>query len=901
MPGFLKRRLIVPEVIQTSAMDCGPASLKCLLEGFRIPVSYGRLREACQTDVDGTSIDTMEEIANQLGLDAAQVMIPVDQVLMPEADVLPALAVVRLPNNILHFVTIWSCYGGLVQLMDPATGRRWSTRTQVLDDLYQHIAPVPSEGWREWAGSEQSIAILRLRMKNIGVPGSIVKRTLESGVSDPSWFGLAALDAGVRMVDTLVRSDALRRGAEATRTLLSVLDRVTADRASNSRIIPSAYWSVESGPAAEDGTEQVSLRGAVLLCVYGRRKTVADAEAAQLSPDLVAALAEKPKHAAYELFRLLRADGLFTPSILVSMLFAIASALVIEGLLLRGLLDLRYTLAIPEQRLAAFGLLIVFLLAVIGLQCITTAGGYRVGRRIEARLRIAFLSKIPRLGDRYFSSRPISDMAERNHSVHRLRTLPDLGRHFIQTTAELALTAAAIAWLVPSSASIAALAALSGIGLPLVLRHFIAEPDLRVRTHAGALTRFYLDALLGLIAIRTHGAELSIRREHEGRLVDWARAGVTLQRLSVRVLGLQLLVGSSLTIWLLFDALSQPNAISSALLVAYWALNIPVLGYDIAIMVQEYPIHRNTTMRLLEPLGAPEAVVPTDPDADVQVTAASPMLPSGVSIHLDNVTVRAGGHVILSGIEFDIRPGEHIAVVGASGAGKSSLIGLLLGWHQASAGEVIVDGVVLTSSELDRFRKQIAWVDPSVQLWNRSLFANLRYGAPNRVGRPIGEIIEQADLRRVLENLPDGMQTPLGEGGGLLSGGEGQRVRFGRAMLRSDARLVILDEPFRGLDRDKRRVLLGRARAFWRHATLICITHDVGETMGFNKVFVIEQGKLAEQGSPSELAARPQSRYRAILEAEQAVRDTIWSNALWRRIRIEHGSLSEVTQRESVR
>src|SRR5437016_11261599 len=80
-----RRRLIVPEVVQTSAMDCGPASLKCLLEGFGISVSYGRLREACQTDVDGTSIDTMEEVAVQLGLEAEQVMLPVDHLLVPEA------------------------------------------------------------------------------------------------------------------------------------------------------------------------------------------------------------------------------------------------------------------------------------------------------------------------------------------------------------------------------------------------------------------------------------------------------------------------------------------------------------------------------------------------------------------------------------------------------------------------------------------------------------------------------------------------------------------------------------------------------------------------------------------------------------------------------------------------
>src|SRR5262249_56041832 len=81
-----KRRFLAPEVVQTSSMDCGPAALACLLEGFGIRASYGRLREACQTDVDGTSIDTLEEIANQLGLVAEQVMVPSDHIFIPSQE-----------------------------------------------------------------------------------------------------------------------------------------------------------------------------------------------------------------------------------------------------------------------------------------------------------------------------------------------------------------------------------------------------------------------------------------------------------------------------------------------------------------------------------------------------------------------------------------------------------------------------------------------------------------------------------------------------------------------------------------------------------------------------------------------------------------------------------------------
>src|SRR6266567_8318319 len=119
-------------------MDCGPASLKSLLEGFGISVSYGRLREACQTDVDGTSIDTIEDAAVQLGLQAEQIMLPVDFVLAPEAAALPAVVVVRMPNGVTHFVVAWRRSGRFIQVMDPAVGRKWQTCRSFLNELFVH-------------------------------------------------------------------------------------------------------------------------------------------------------------------------------------------------------------------------------------------------------------------------------------------------------------------------------------------------------------------------------------------------------------------------------------------------------------------------------------------------------------------------------------------------------------------------------------------------------------------------------------------------------------------------------------------------------------------------------------------------------------------------------------------
>jgi predicted double-glycine peptidase len=226
-----RRRFLVPEVVQTSAMDCGPAALTCLLEGFGITVSYGRLREACQTDVDGTSIDMLEEAAVQLGLEAEQVMLPVDHVLLPEALALPAVAIVRLPSGVTHFVVAWRRHGRVVQLMDPAIGRRWPTGTRFLHELYIHTMPIPANTWRTWAGTEECVGALRRRMAQVGLSARLMTDLVEAALTDPGWRPLAALDASTRMVAAVVRAGGLRRGRQASRLLERGFARGRACRA----------------------------------------------------------------------------------------------------------------------------------------------------------------------------------------------------------------------------------------------------------------------------------------------------------------------------------------------------------------------------------------------------------------------------------------------------------------------------------------------------------------------------------------------------------------------------------------------------------------------------------------------------------------------------------------------
>jgi ABC-type transport system involved in cytochrome bd biosynthesis fused ATPase/permease subunit len=458
---------------------------------------------------------------------------------------------------------------------------------------------------------------------------------------------------------------------------------------------------------------------------------------------------------------------------------------------------------------------------------------------------------------------------------------PEVGARLLRALFGLLLTTVGIVWLSPESGPLAAVIALVAVAVPLCFGSLLTERHLRFRTHQGALARFYLDALVGLVPIRAHNAGRTVRREHESLLVDWVEAGRGLLRPALVADAVVAAVGLALATWLLARHLQAGLDGGSAILLVYWTLQLPVLGEELAATVRGYPALRSVTLRLLELLAAPE-----ESQSAAPVTGAN----GAPAIVFEQVTAHAGGHEVLRAIDLRVGPGEHVAVVGASGAGKSSLVGLLLGWLTPAQGRLLVDGVPLEGAALTALRQRTAWLDPAVHLWNQPLLDNILYGSPAEAVASMPGILAASDLRGVLPRLPDGLQTELGDSGALLSGGEGQRVRLARALTRAQAGLVILDEPFRGLDREQRRALVARARAAWPEATLFCVSHDIAATLDFDRVLVIADGALVEEGAPAALAGTA-SRYRALLDAEEHLRTGLWGS--FRRLRLERGALEE--------
>jgi ABC-type bacteriocin/lantibiotic exporter with double-glycine peptidase domain len=884
-----ERKFFAPEVVQTSSMDCGPAALKCLLDGHGVPVSYGRLREACQTSVDGTSIDTIEVVAAQLGLNAEQVLIPRDFICLDGVQSFPAMVVVRHSDDVTHFVVVWARHGKWLQIMDPAVGRRWISLRRFEAEIFSHEQSVDALDWRQWCESDDFQLPMQRRLANLGFAAADAEALIAVGTADSGWFSFGSLDAAVRLCMSLVEAGGLSKGKEAAGVATALFRDTVASGHDIYAIIPPTYWSAK--PDADNtgsGRQKLKINGGVVLKTSARHSGAPSTETADLPPELAVALVEETLRPLRHFWQMLRSDGGFRPLFLSSAIVIQTLALLVQAMLFRGLLEVSQELALPLQRVAALVALAAMAVMLGVLDLGIASHNVRLGRRLEAKLREAIFTKLPRLKDRYFQSRPITDMADRNHNIHSIRGLPALAFQLLQALCDLALTFVAMLVIAPDTAGWAIAVVVAAIAIPSLTQPLLNERDLRLRNHGGALHGFYLDALLGLAPIRAHRAQQAIARQHESLLVEWARAAKGIARFSMATEGLQVLICTSLVGGLLLSHFAAQGALrGSDLLLVFWALKLPAGAGRLSGIARRYPGLRNALLRQMEPLSAPEE----DASAAPAVMRSS----GAASITIRGGRVVAGGHEILRNIDLSIAPGEHVAIVGKSGAGKSSILGLLLGWHRLEAGSLLVDGRELSGEAVVALRQQTAWLDPQVQIWNRTLLENLTYAVDDRNLAKVRTLIEASGLMGVSSRLSQGLQTPLGEGGGLLSGGEGQRVRLGRALLSDSSRLALLDEPFRGLDRTQRRQMIKSARGWWKDTTLLCVTHDIEETMEFDRVLVIEDGQIVEDGDPAQLSVRP-TRYSALRQAEKTVMNSMWGASRWRRVQVADGSVTEAVR-----
>jgi subfamily B ATP-binding cassette protein MsbA len=229
-------------------------------------------------------------------------------------------------------------------------------------------------------------------------------------------------------------------------------------------------------------------------------------------------------------------------------------------------------------------------------------------------------------------------------------------------------------------------------------------------------------------------------------------------------------------------------------------------------------------------------------------------------IRFDNVTFRYGedGRAALDSVNLHVKPGEVVALVGPSGSGKTTLVNLLPRFFDPTSGTISLDGEALADLALHDLRRQIAFVSQDVVLFNDTIAANVAYGARDaseidmvRVRRAL----EAAYLTDVVDNLPDGIDTNIGDNGSKLSGGQRQRLAIARAVYK-DAPILILDEATSALDSESERQVQAALEALMQGRTTLVIAHRLSTIENADRIVVLEHGKIAEAGTHRELIER---------------------------------------------
>jgi ATP-binding cassette subfamily B protein len=245
---------------------------------------------------------------------------------------------------------------------------------------------------------------------------------------------------------------------------------------------------------------------------------------------------------------------------------------------------------------------------------------------------------------------------------------------------------------------------------------------------------------------------------------------------------------------------------------------------------------------------------------------AAPLVRRGASVKFENVYFRYGdGQQIFGKFNLSFKPGERVGLVGHSGGGKSTLFALLQRFYDVQDGRILIDGQDIARVTQESLREAIGVVPQDISLFHRSVMENIRYGRPDASDE---EVLDAAFAARCdfIEDLPAGMRTLVGERGVKLSGGQRQRIAIARAFLKN-APLLLLDEATSALDSESEEAIGETLGRLMHGRTVVAIAHRLSTVRNFDRVVVLQLGKVVQDGPP-DLLVRRDGLYRQLVQRE---------------------------------
>ena len=294
-------------------------------------------------------------------------------------------------------------------------------------------------------------------------------------------------------------------------------------------------------------------------------------------------------------------------------------------------------------------------------------------------------------------------------------------------------------------------------------------------------------------------------------------------------------------------------------LVCTLGLSVLSATRDLAVALVDVTQHMARLAEALATLLSPHELRP-HPEA-------SALVPHGARVTFQNVSFGyPGGKRVFDDFSVDIEPGQRVGLVGPSGGGKSTLVALMQFFYRVEAGRILIDGHDIARATEASLRNAIAIVPQDTALLNRTLLENIRYGRPGATDEEVWDAAAAARCRPFIENLPRGLDTMVGDRGVKLSGGQRQRIAIARAFLK-DAPLLILDEATSALDIEAEEAIRETLESLMAGRTVITIAHRLSTLRNFDRILVLQGGRLVEDGAPDALM-RGQGVYHDLVSRE---------------------------------